>query len=425
MCSITGKARVMTKLQTKQVPFTFNRGGYYYFSRRVPTDLVEHYVYPRVVQSLKTKTPSVARSRSLMLATKLDEHWSYLRLAHCDLPAKHLLKSQIQLRSQPTNSDRAVGASMSLSEALSIYVAVKGAAKGKTFQAAAERACGYLVDACGLKDLHEYSRADALAFRDALIARGLAGSSVSRVFNSVTAVFNFAVSEHALPLTNPFTRIYHDKSAGVVKRLPVPNDDLRKVQALCRAEDDDVRWLVALVSDTGLRLAEAAGILLGDIKLDVEVPHVAIQKNSFRSLKTEGSERLVPLVGSAFWAACRLRQQAISLAQPAFPRYNKMGSTNANSASAALNKWLRPHVPAQCTMHSFRHSMRDRLRAVNCPTEMIDQIGGWSHDSIGKNYGAGYPLGQLERFMKQACEVVDCLDGHHSRLARDRAHKVY
>ena len=296
---------------------------------------------------------------------------------------------------------------MSLSEALSVYLVGKGAGKGKTFHAAAERACGYLVDTCGLKDLHEYSRADALAFRDALIARGLAGSSVSRVFNSVTAVFNFAVSEYALSLTNPFTRIYHDKSAGVVKRLPVPDEDLRKVQALCRAEDDDVRWLVALVVDTGLRLGEAAGLLIQDIVLDADVPHVVIQKNSLRSLKTEGSERLVPLVGSAFWAACRLRQQAIPLAQPAFPRYNKTGTTNANSASAALNKWLRPHVPAQCTMHSFRHSMRDRLRAVNCPTEMIDQIGGWSHDSIGKSYGAGYPLKQLEQFMKQACEMID------------------
>lgn len=47
----------MTKSQTKQVPFIFNRGGYYYFGRRVPTDLGEHYVYPRVLQSLKTKTP--------------------------------------------------------------------------------------------------------------------------------------------------------------------------------------------------------------------------------------------------------------------------------------------------------------------------------------------------------------------------------
>ena len=36
--------------------------------------------------------------------------------------------------------------------------------------------------------------------------------------------------------------------------------------------------------------------------------------------------------------------------------------------------------------------MRDRLRAVNCPSEMIDQIGGWSYSDVGQTYGNGYNL---------------------------------
>ena len=34
--------------------------------------------------------------------------------------------------------------------------------------------------------------------------------------------------------------------------------------------------------------------------------------------------------------------------------------------------------------------MRDRLRAVECPSDMIDQIGGWSTKGVGQNYGDGY-----------------------------------
>ena len=30
------------------------------------------------------------------------------------------------------------------------------------------------------------------------------------------------------------------------------------------------------------------------------------------------------------------------------------------------------------TIHSFRHSMRDRLRAVQCSADITDQIGGWT-----------------------------------------------
>ena len=37
-------------------------------------------------------------------------------------------------------------------------------------------------------------------------------------------------------------------------------------------------------------------------------------------------------------------------------------------------------------------SMRVRLRAVECPKEIIDQIGGWSSSDVGESYGEGFPL---------------------------------
>ena len=59
---------------------------------------------------------------------------------------------------------------------------------------------------------------------------------------------------------------------------------------------------------------------------------------------------------------------------------------------AALNKWLKPRVPEGCVIHSFRHSMRDRLRAEECPSEIIDAIGGWLSAGVGNSYGDGYPI---------------------------------
>ena len=38
------------------------------------------------------------------------------------------------------------------------------------------------------------------------------------------------------------------------------------------------------------------------------------------------------------------------------------------------------------------HLLRDRLRAVQCPSDMIDQIGGWSTAGVGQSYGEGYDL---------------------------------
>ena len=391
---------MLTRLLTKKVPYTFNRAGYYYFSRRVPADLLSHYSYPRIVQGLKTRSAQTAKSRALVAAAKLDEYWSHLRMTAPDLIGRSLLKSGYSSFARNTQLDvsSATEQCITLPEALDTYVTQKGAGKPKSFEAAAQRACSYLVDACGAKNLAEYTRADALSYRDYLIARGLVGSSIGRVISSIRAVFNFAISEYALDLKNPFVGMYFDKSAGVSKRLPIPIDDILKVQHLCSKIDDDLRWLVALVSDTGMRLAEGAGLLKSDIILDADIPYINLKPHPWRPLKTSAIERDIPLVGASLWAAQRL-SEAFPGSPYAFPRYNRKDTTNSNSASAALNKWLHKYVPEGCTMHSFRHSMRDRLRAVECPSDVIDQIGGWATEGVGQGYGKGHDLQVCAKWM--------------------------
>ena len=285
-----------------------------------------------------------------------------------------------------------------LIDALGVYLQQKGNGKAKSFRQSAERACGYVMNNCGNKPLAAYTRQDALIFRDWLVARGLTGSSVTRNFSYVKAVINFALSEFALDVRNPFVGVYHDRSKGVVTRKPIPIGDLRRVQRECMQIDDDIRWLVALVSDTGMRLAEAAGLSLSDFNLQGDTPFVEVRPHPWRSLKTSASARVIPLYGMALWAANRILQEAYT-STFAFSRYNRGSRTSSNSASAAINKWLRNYVPAGCTMHSFRLSMRDRLRAVQCPADIADQIGGWATDGVGQGYGSGCPIEVLMDWM--------------------------
>ena len=65
---------------------------------------------------------------------------------------------------------------------------------------------------------------------------------------------------------------------------------------------------------------------------------------------------------------------------------------NANSVIASLNKWMQARIGPDYTIHSFRHSMRDRLRAVECPSDVIDQIGAGLTPGIGANYGNGFKI---------------------------------
>jgi integrase len=286
----------------------------------------------------------------------------------------------------------------SLKDAVAVYLRLKGHDRPPTFEAAVRRSCGYLIDCCGMKQLRDYVRADATKFRDYLFAKGLNGASVARVFGTVRAVINLALSEFGLAIVNPFSNVYFNQREGVKKRLPVKPEAIKKVQAECYKADDEMRWLVGLVADTGIRLAEGAGLLRSDFINKDGILCVSIKPHPWRSLKTASSERVIPLVGSAKWAAERILEQPNS-SQFAFPKYNNGERTSANSASAALNKWLKGKIGDGYTMHSFRHSMRDRLRAVECPSDIIDQIGGWLTQGVGAAYGEGYSVCMLQKWV--------------------------
>jgi len=46
----------------------------------------------------------------------------------------------------------------------------------------------------------------------------------------------------------------------------------KQLQKECVRLDDDIRWLLALISDTGMRLSEAVGLLVDDLVVDVQHP---------------------------------------------------------------------------------------------------------------------------------------------------------
>ena len=383
-------------LATKSNSYTFQKDGIWYFSRRVPTDLRRHYRTGRIAYSLRTKSIRDARVRAMSDAAKLDRHWHILRISSDDLPGKHLLNGAVQESEAEASID-----DHSFKAAVAVYLRLKGNDRPPTFEAAVRRSCGYLIDCCGMKDLKDYVRSDATKFRDHLFAKGLNGASVARIFGTVRAVINLALSEFGLAIVNPFSNVYFDHSVGVKKRLPIKHEDIKQVQAECYKADDEKRWLIALIADTGMRLAEGAGLLRSDFIEHDGILCVNIRPHPWRSLKIASSARVIPLVGSARWAAERILVHPDS-SQFAFPNYNDGQRTNANSASAALNKWLKTKIGRGYTIHSFRHSMRDRLRAEECPSDVIDQIGGWLTQGMSASYGSGYPHVVLQKWLIKA-----------------------
>lgn len=272
--------------------------------------------------------------------------------------------------------------------------------------------CAKFTKLLGDKELTSYTRDDAKAFRDHLLASGLKTASVKRNMTPVRAVFRKATAEKQLQVADIWERL---SIAGLgedsVRRVSVGQDESTRLRAECRAADDDIRWLIALQQDVGARIAEVAGLHLSDLHPEaLPVPYVEFRPSAARTLKGESaghtySRRKVPLVGAALWAAQRIHASAKQGQVFAFPRYlSKAGTIKGDSASAAVNKWLSARG-FPFTSHSLRHAMRDRLRAADAPTPIQDEVGGWSRTSIAEGYGEGTALGILQGYLLRTLEA--------------------
>ena len=372
------------------VSYLYKKRGVFYFTKRVPCDVKSYYRSDRIVICLKTKSNVSAIRASKSLYQRLDDYWTSIRLTKMQVPAQHMLVTK-----PPVNSNSNAPL---LSEALTTYLKLKGEGKDKIFFRGANRNIKYVIELLGDLPIDDYSSKDASKFRDNLLDKGLLISSVKRVFSSIRSIINLSITEEGINCINAFSKTYMPDKENVEIRKPIPTKDIKHIQSLCIEKDDDLRWLIALLSDSGMRLGEGVGLLKSDINLDCEIPYINLIPHPWRRLKTRSSKRFIPLIGASLWASRKILDNSNDSIF-AFPRYTTKDNCNANSASAALNKWLKEQLTDNYVIHGFRHGFRDRLRAVECPSEIIDQLGGWSLRSVGEGYGKGYELSVLSKWL--------------------------
>ena len=237
--------------------YTYLKDNNFYFSRSVPVDLRCFYTKPRIVQSLKTNSLLRAKTASRVFASKLDDYWLGLRLKSIEVPAAHLLVSDGNVSSLPT-----------IEESLEVYFAVKGVGRPKLFFTTAQRYIGYLIECLGNRSIDQYTSKDATVLREWLINKGLSNSSLQRVFSGIKAVINFVTLEQGLECQNAFAKVYLPSNTDAKKRHAINPSNMAKIKAECLSLDDDIRWLVAIIFDSGMRLSEAAGLMIDDLKLE-------------------------------------------------------------------------------------------------------------------------------------------------------------
>jgi hypothetical protein len=344
-----------------QVRYLLIKNGQWFYQRRIPPALLSRYNNGKthILESLQTRDLSVARKRIVARADRDNKLWADMRRdpqlmsVAVDHDARSLIekwdleagrtpewyeegwfdKMQDQYGDawhdlqvdghSPQRRDELIERLVTpaerqafrllkpqakseprLSDALAIYLEVhrKGHVDTK-FTQHTTLSMNVAIDTLGNPTLASITRSDARKVRDAI--KGVT-STVRRRLRVIVAVVNKAILELNLPITNPFKQLEivdegHDKD----ERKPFSPSEHVVIAEACRRLDDDVRWLMAILLDTGMRPREAVGLRVADVHLDTSVPYVHLRPHKERQLKTKNSERegatcrCQPLGGSA------------------------------------------------------------------------------------------------------------------------------
>jgi len=361
------------------IQYTICRSGTYYYNRRVPSHAVE--AYGSFIRQVLSRCPDEADEYAKRLGYVLEASWSNT--------------TRIQPVDVATIIESFKPKSVLLSEMAEEYLALR-----EIDQVPPSTALATFISLAGNRDVGTYTREDSKLFVHHLQLKGNKSATIRRRINSLSAILNYAYAELDLDKRNPFTRlIIRNEGQDASKRGTFTSEQLKQGYEKAIASGSNVKLLMPLLGETGCRLAEIVGLELQDIDMQNDLIH--IRPNSIRRLKTRNSERTLPLVGYAKVAMQLALKQADD--RHLYPRYLKEGTCRATHASNALGKWLKKDFDG-LTAHCLRHTFRDRLRAVECPLELLDQVGGWtSIGTIGSKYGQGYDLDAIREQLIGIC----------------------
>jgi hypothetical protein len=208
----------MTKVS---VPYLYRKRGIYYLQKRIPKPLIPKYGRSILQRSLRTTNRADAVRLSSSIVSSLEREWQAVLpdIPDIAVSAFDLLTSGLQ--HEPL-----------LTEAMKVYVKDIGKRADIRLCHATKTVIKGVIDLAGDKTLTSYTRNDALRFRDALVAKGVAQATVKRHFSRVRAIWNFSAQEHGIMTANPFANMNLRGGKAPKKRHPIPTKDIRTIQKI-------------------------------------------------------------------------------------------------------------------------------------------------------------------------------------------------
>ncbi|WP_327752093.1 site-specific integrase [Sphingobium sp. SJ10-10] len=174
--------------------------------------------------------------------------------------------------------------------------------------------------------------------------------------------------------------------------------------------DSTMFWLLLIGLTSGARLEEIGQAAIADVRRDDYVTYIDIddydsdadEESDNKSVKTDGSRRLVPIHDMVIACGFHVYIEALRYAghKELFPDLSaNIFGKRTQAASQRINRLVDRQVSGdrRLVYHSFRHTFKNRGRTAAVQEMVLNQLCGHAATTVGGKYGEGQPLWVLYR----------------------------
>jgi integrase len=231
------------------------------------------------------------------------------------------------------------------------------------------------------KPLNDCTRDDGRLLAAHFKAAGNKSATIIKKVSWLRAAVELAIDEGRMTF-NAFRNIV-PKGDDALRIKPLSDADMEICKKNLSALSEPDRLLFRFLATTGARLGEP-------FQIDGEATELGVRYVVIGS-KTEASQRRVPLPASLL---AHLPEKIVG---PPFSGDTSAGSTR-------LNRFLDECglTDPSLVVHSLRHRMKDKLRAVGCPLDVQYELLGHEKRTVASGYGVGSPVPLLKEWIDRA-----------------------
>ena len=261
---------------------------------------------------------------------------------------------------------------MSLSSHIDEYLEAINVLNNKKKIYSIKKSLSLLIEICGDKTIDSYNTNDANSFKSYFIKIDKI-STGKRNQSNLQNFFSVIFQKYLIDKKNPFAGFKWPNIIVKISHQKFSDEELIRIKDFCVKEDSFSSCITGIMLETGCSYSEIIGLESEDVDLNKYNPYIVIRSNSIRKVKNIYKRRIIPLVGISLDKIKKIYK--ISNNGSLFQDYSDITELLKFKNEKKINNKLKILSTGKTSI-SFKYSLIERLKSINCPEMVIcDLIG--------------------------------------------------